>query len=446
MSRLRKDATEQSPATDRLPGPAVENAFPSQPKPYLVRATRLLRTRPVAATLVAFVACLALAAGCAVLAFIAVVLGIGHDPAVPVLPSKKNVADIAAQTVTDATTSYNFEHPLAVEHVYAPGPGLAADAEAALEAARHPEGDPGHVADAPGTDGALEHEDVAAGADGKLIHADGEPEHVDANSVRANETQLHADGDAVPDLEQAEDEPRPGDKEPGIADAAPMHAQAETENSNADHIHDGGELKHPVDKAELAPAAGDTTGIGEAEHNSVRANARDTALADPAVELARVPNDDSHVSGEDINKGTAVDAPAEMKDEVICHKKLEAGKLGSNKTLCITDEFVFDVAVGDTSVGRFTIGVFGLVAPKSAANFRALATCTGVFANNMLCYRGDAFHRLVKGFVIQGGSKATGKSIYGSTFREEVTPQHHSMLSHSEKGVVSWAEACQRRN
>lgn len=124
----------------------------------------------------------------------------------------------------------------------------------------------------------------------------------------------------------------------------------------------------------------------------------------------------------------------------MCYRKFEPGKLGSDKTLCVTDEFFFDISVGAEPIGTMKIGVFGDVVPKSAANFRALATCTGVFADDALCFKGDSFHRIVANFVAQGGSKATGRSIYGPTFREEKTKDHHSFLEHAEKGVVSWAE------
>lgn len=124
----------------------------------------------------------------------------------------------------------------------------------------------------------------------------------------------------------------------------------------------------------------------------------------------------------------------------VCYRKFEPGKLGYDKTLCVTDEYYFDISIGETPVGRFKVGVFGEVVPKSAANFRSLVTCSGVFADDTLCYRGDTFHRVVTNFVAQGGSKATGRSIYGATFREEKATDHHSFLEHGEKGVISWAE------
>lgn len=141
---------------------------------------------------------------------------------------------------------------------------------------------------------------------------------------------------------------------------------------------------------------------------------------------------DNHVSQTNTQRNSAILGS--------CHRKFEPGKLGSTKTLCVTDEFYFDISIGSTPAGRIVIGVFGEIAPKSAANFRALATCTGVFADEALCYKRDSFHRVVTNFVIQGGSKGTARSIYGSTFLEEKSKEHHSVLQHSEPGVVSWAE------
>lgn len=150
---------------------------------------------------------------------------------------------------------------------------------------------------------------------------------------------------------------------------------------------------------------------------------------------------DNNVKGEDKQEDSDQrDSNSSQVQDRICYRKFEPGKLGFDKTLCVTDEFYFDIAVGDSQIGRFKIGVFGEVVPKSAANFRALVTCSGAFASKDLCYRKDSFHRIVTNFVAQGGSKATGRSIYGATFREEKSTDHHSFLEHGEKGVVSWAE------
>lgn len=123
----------------------------------------------------------------------------------------------------------------------------------------------------------------------------------------------------------------------------------------------------------------------------------------------------------------------------VCVREIPGGRFGATSPTCVTAEYFMDLGIGERKIGRVTIGVFGKAVPKSALNFRALITCSKPFDNDR-CYKGDSFHRVVHGFVIQGGSKATGSSIYGGTFREQVSEEHHSVLSHSETGVLAWAE------
>jgi peptidyl-prolyl cis-trans isomerase A (cyclophilin A) len=98
-----------------------------------------------------------------------------------------------------------------------------------------------------------------------------------------------------------------------------------------------------------------------------------------------------------------------------------------------------------TTEGTFTIALFDEDAPKTVANFVGLAEGSKEWTDPRTgekttkpYYDGIIFHRVIDGFMIQGGDPlGRGTGGPGYTFKDEFSPK----LTHAKSGILSMANS-----
>ena len=93
----------------------------------------------------------------------------------------------------------------------------------------------------------------------------------------------------------------------------------------------------------------------------------------------------------------------------------------------------FDITIGGEAIGKVVFALYADLVPRTAENFRALCTGekgVGPVSGKPLHYKGSTFHRVIKGFMIQGGDFTAGdgtggESIYGEKFADEAFTAVH---------------------
>jgi peptidyl-prolyl cis-trans isomerase A (cyclophilin A) len=117
-------------------------------------------------------------------------------------------------------------------------------------------------------------------------------------------------------------------------------------------------------------------------------------------------------------------------------------KLAEKYALRAGDKLVAEI---ETNQGTIKAELFWEQAPNTSANFVDLATGNREWVHpstqeksSKPLYDGTIFHRVIKGFMIQGGDPTgTGMGGPGYRFKDEF----HPSLRHSKKGILSMANS-----
>ncbi|HPG31893.1 MAG TPA: peptidylprolyl isomerase [bacterium] len=116
----------------------------------------------------------------------------------------------------------------------------------------------------------------------------------------------------------------------------------------------------------------------------------------------------------------------------------------SKKTPEVNEKCFFEITVDTEVIGKIVFELFWKDNPITCKNFRDL--CAGnngisKISGKPLHYKNSAFHRIIPGFMAQGGdftrgNGTGGESVYGSKFNDE-----NFINKHTGRGLLSMANA-----
>jgi peptidylprolyl isomerase len=123
---------------------------------------------------------------------------------------------------------------------------------------------------------------------------------------------------------------------------------------------------------------------------------------------------------------------------LLCTMPIFANDSIKTQTKHMDDKKSNPIVVLQTNKGDITLELFPKIAPKAVKNF--------LEHSKKGYYDGIIFHRVIKGFMIQGGDPTGtgrgGESIYGSGFEDEFAPN----VVFDKPGILAMANAGPKTN
>ena len=140
------------------------------------------------------------------------------------------------------------------------------------------------------------------------------------------------------------------------------------------------------------------------------------------VAAVPVPEEDALASlldGDEQTAGEWVLSEEGQRGQLMDHERAEAVdemsllQSGLSAMPRVTQTAWFDMSIGGEAAGRIRLGLFGEVTPLTVANFVGLVRGGSERNGRPLHYKGSRMHRIMPGFMLQGGDFTRGDGAGG---------------------------------
>ena len=127
----------------------------------------------------------------------------------------------------------------------------------------------------------------------------------------------------------------------------------------------------------------------------------------------------SLLDGDEQTAGEWVLSEEGQRGQLMDHERAEAVdemsllQFGLSAMPRVTQTAWFDMSIGGEAAGRIRLGLFGEVTPVTVANFIGLVRGGSERNGQPLHYKGSRMHRIMPGFMLQGGDFTRGDGAGG---------------------------------
>jgi peptidylprolyl isomerase len=161
--------------------------------------------------------------------------------------------------------------------------------------------------------------------------------------------------------------------------------------------------------------------------------------SDPKIkaELARAKSLQLHLDNKEKAKFKKIFAPGGLYCEKQTHISVTLHSIPPYDSSNL--KVYFDIQHKEDSVNRVIFELFQQKVPKTCENFRCLCTGEKSTAFKAYTYKNSVIHKIIPGFILQGGDLDKGDgtggySVYGECFEDE-----NFLIPHSHGGILSMA-------